>query len=101
MASTSLEIFQYIADLDCFVVTEQYRRIADELGLIEWNPVVWIGRLFLMDNDVGEHWFDNWELREQLRPQAEQRGIAYSFSTAYSARLVSESLPARPRNPML
>ena len=30
-----------------------------------------------MDNDVGEHWFDNWELREQLRPQAEQRGIAY------------------------
>jgi len=30
-----------------------------------------------MDNDVGEHWFDNWDLREQLRPQAEQRGIAY------------------------
>jgi hypothetical protein len=77
MASTSLKVFQYIADLDCFVVTEQYRRIADELGLFERSPVVWIGRLFLLDNDFGEHWFDNWELREQLRPEAEKRGIAY------------------------
>jgi hypothetical protein len=77
MLSTSLKIFQYIADLDCFIVTDQYRRIADELGLVEWSPVVWIGRLFLMDNDVGEHWFDNWDLREQLRPEAEKRGIAY------------------------
>jgi hypothetical protein len=77
MAQTSLKIFQYIADLDCFIVAEPYRRLADQLGLAEWSPVVWIGRLFLVDNDVGEHWFDNWELREQLRPEAEKRGIAY------------------------
>jgi hypothetical protein len=73
MTSTSLKIFQYIADLDCFVVSEQYRSIADELGLTEWNPVVWIGCLFSMDNDVGEHWFDNWDLRAQLRQYVEQQ----------------------------
>ena len=39
MASTSLKIFQYIADLDCFVVAEPYRRIADELGL--FSSGVW------------------------------------------------------------
>ena len=77
MARTSLKIFQYIAELDCFVVTEHYRRVADYLGLAEWHPVVWIGRLFLLDNDYGEHWFDNWDLRDQLRPEAEKRGISY------------------------
>src|SRR5256885_16589805 len=77
MARTSLKIFQYIPELDCFVVTEHYRRVADYLGLAEGQPVVWIGRLFLLDNDYGEHWFDNWDLRDQLRPEAEKRGISY------------------------
>lgn len=61
----AVRVFRYLADLDAFVVTEQYRDIADTLGLSEWTPVVWIGRLFTLDNDFGEHWFDNWELREQ------------------------------------
>lgn len=52
-------------DLDAFVVDETYREIAVTLGLAEWSPVVWIGRLFALDNDFGEHWFDNWDLREQ------------------------------------
>ena len=60
-----IRIFRYLDDLDAFVVTETYRDIAETLGLSEWTPVVWIGRLFAMDNDFGEHWFDNWELREQ------------------------------------
>src|SRR5437588_158683 len=71
----SVRIFHYIADLDCFVVSEDYKRLADILGLSEWHPTVWIGRLFLLDNDYGEHWFDNWELRELLEPEAEKRGI--------------------------
>ena len=75
MITPSLRIFDYLADLDCFVVNEQYQSIADVLGLSEWHPAVWIGRLFLMDNDYGEHWFDNWELREQLQSEAEKRGI--------------------------
>ncbi len=77
MASTSLKIFRYLEDLDCFVVSAEYRKVADQLGLSEWNPVVWIGRLFTLDNDYGEHWMDNWELREQLKPEAEKRGIPY------------------------
>jgi hypothetical protein len=60
-----VRIFRYLDELDAFDVTEMYRDIADTLGLAEWTPVVWIGRLFSLDNDYGEHWFDNWELREQ------------------------------------
>jgi hypothetical protein len=61
----SVRIFQYLDDIDSFVVTDTYGDIAETLGLAEWTPVVWIGRLFTMDNDFGEHWFDNWELREE------------------------------------
>jgi hypothetical protein len=28
-----------------------------------------------MDNDFGEHWFDNWEEREALKPKADALGI--------------------------
>ena len=60
------KVFQYIPELDAFTVTDEYRVIADTLGLTEWNPVVWIGRLFTRDEDFGEHWFDNWDEREAL-----------------------------------
>ena len=69
-------VFQYIDQLDAFVVTDEYRRLANRLGLIEWNPVVWIGRLFTLDNDYGEHWFDNWDEREALEGEAQKLGIA-------------------------
>lgn len=62
---TSVKIFRYLADVDAFVVSDEYREIADTLGLTEWHPAVWIGRLFILDNDLGEHWFDNWDLREE------------------------------------
>ncbi len=77
MTSKTISIFRYLDDLDCFVVSDEYRQIADQLGLTEWSPVIWIGRLFMLDNDYGEHWFDNWELREQLESEAIQRGLAY------------------------
>ena len=60
----AVRIFNFVEPLDAFVVTEEYQRLAKELGLAEWNPVVWIGRFFILDNDFGEHWFDNWEERE-------------------------------------
>ena len=56
-----------MSDLDAFVVSEQYRQIAVNLNLVEWHPVVWIGRLLCLDNDFGEHWFDNWDLREEKK----------------------------------
>lgn len=73
----TVRVFKYIDQLDAFIVTDQYRVLAKRLGLIEWNPVVWIGRLFSLDNDYGEHWFDNWEEQEALRDQAQKLGIAY------------------------
>ena len=72
----TVSVFTYIEQLDAFVVTDEYRRFADQLGLTEWHPAVWIGRLFTLDNDYGEHWFDNWEERETLEAQAKKLGIA-------------------------
>jgi hypothetical protein len=37
--------------------------------------VVWIGRLFTLDNDYGEHWFDNWDEREEKASDAHALGI--------------------------
>lgn len=64
--TVSIRIFQYIPADDAFFVTDEYRRIADDLNLTEWHAAVWIGRLFILDNDLGEHWFDNWDLRADL-----------------------------------
>jgi hypothetical protein len=72
----TVKIFRYIEELDAFVVTADYQRLAETLGLVEWTPVVWIGRLFTQDNDFGEHWFDNWELREERGDRARALGFA-------------------------
>lgn len=73
----AIKVFHYLEELDCFVVTDQYHEVADYLGLTEWHPAVWIGRLFTLDNDYGEHWFDNWDLRDEKKVEAEKIGIAY------------------------
>ena len=72
----TVRVFKYIDQLDAFVVTADYRHLAEQLGLIEWHPVVWIGRLFTLDNDYGEHWFDNWDERDALADEAQKLGIA-------------------------
>ena len=56
--------FRYLEELDAFVVTEEFDALATDLGLNEWHAAVWIGRLLAMDNDYGEHVFDNWDERE-------------------------------------
>ncbi len=73
---STVRVFKYINQLDAFVVTDEYRHLADQLGLIEGHPVVWIGRLFTLDNDYGEHWFDNWDERAALEDEAQKLGIA-------------------------
>ncbi len=72
-----MRTFKYISELDCFVVNPEYKIIVDQLGLSEWNEVVWIGHYFAPDNDYGEHWFDNWEERDELEKKAESIGIKY------------------------
>ena len=83
----TLKIFKYIDELDCFIVTEEYQQIADYLGLTEWNPVVWIGRLFTLDSwQIVKSLFDArsidprvtsypW-LAEELLTQAPDEGYA-------------------------
>ena len=70
-----IKILRYLEDLNCFVVDPHYKKIADILGLTEWNEIVWIGRFFTLDNDHGEHWFDNWKLREPLEAKAAELGL--------------------------
>ena len=72
---SALRIFRYIEPLDAFLVTDEYRSLAEQLGLAEWHPAVWIGRIFTLDNDYGEHWFDNWDEREAREKQAAELGI--------------------------
>ena len=69
------QVFKYLDQLDCFIVDPEFKKIADNLGLTEWSEVVWIGRYFLLDNDFGEHWFDNWDLREDIEDQAKLLGL--------------------------
>ncbi len=71
----TVKIFRYLEELDAFVVTDEYNRLATILGLAEWHPAVWIGRLFILDNDYGEHWFDNWDLREERGQKAQELGL--------------------------
>ena len=72
---TTVQVFHYIDELDAFIVTPEFAALSERLGLTEWTPVVWIGRLFFLDNDYGEHWFDNWDEREALEKQAAELGI--------------------------
>lgn len=72
----TLKVFKYIPELDCFVIDERFQRIADYLGLNEWHAAVWIGRAFMLDNDYGEHWFDNWDERAALANRAAALGYA-------------------------
>lgn len=68
-----IKVFEHVQELDIFRVTPEYESISMTLGIQEWNPVVWIGRFFTMDNDYGEHWFDNWDEREELTQRIAER----------------------------
>lgn len=69
----SVKIFDYIPDIDAFKAAKEYSCIARMLNLCEWNPVVWIGRFFALDNDYGEHWLDNHDERNELAEKLAQR----------------------------
>lgn len=72
-----ISVFKYILEIDAFMIDSTFKRISDELGLSEWHEAVWIGRYFALDNDYGEHWFDNWDEREARAAKAQALGIDY------------------------
>ncbi|MFA5992721.1 MAG: hypothetical protein WC796_03375 [Candidatus Pacearchaeota archaeon] len=69
-----IQVFDYVPKLDAFVVRPEFERFVRRFGLYEWNPVVFIGRYFARDNDFGEHWFDNHDLREEIAERAYRLG---------------------------
>ncbi len=72
---TSVQVFRYVEELDAFLVRPEFEELTERLGLDDWTPVVWMGRLFTLDKDYGEHWFDNWDEREALEERAAALGI--------------------------
>jgi hypothetical protein len=70
-----VRIFRYHPGVDAFALTAEYAALAEVLGMEGWESFAWIGRLFTLDNDVGEHWFDNWALREQRAEVAARHGL--------------------------
>ena len=87
---STIKVFDYIEDLDAFLVRLEFTALSERLGLTEWSPVVWIGRLFMLDNDYGEHWFDNWDEREVLEERAAVLGIAsYDLMVVLPSRITN------------
>ncbi|MGB3850616.1 MAG: hypothetical protein WA958_11660 [Tunicatimonas sp.] len=72
-------VLDYLPELDAFLVADNFKAIADELGLTEWHEAVWVGRYLTLDNDYGEHIFDNWELREARQRQAAAMGVEADY----------------------
>jgi hypothetical protein len=72
---STIKVFDYIEELDAFLVRPEFVALSERLGLTEWTPVVWIGRLFFLDNDYGEHWFDNWDEWEGSKERAAELDI--------------------------
>ncbi len=88
---SSVRVFAYVEELDAFLVTSEFQALSERLGLTEWNEVVWIGRLFMLDNDYGERWFDNWDEREVLEERAAKLGIdSYDLMVINSERLANK-----------
>lgn len=70
-----IKIFDYYPEIDAFLCTKEYKRLAEILGVAEWTPVCWLTRLIARDQDFGEHMFDNWDERAALRA----KGIEFEF----------------------
>jgi hypothetical protein len=87
-----VRVFQYVDELDAFLITDEFQRLADDLGLTEWHAAVWIGRLFMLDNDYGAHWFDNWDEREAAEDTAREMGLSsYDLMIINPERMASGS----------
>jgi len=69
------KVFDYLEELDCFRVNKKFKEVVDEMLLSEWSGVEWIGRYFTLDNDYGEHWFDNWVQREAVAGKVKSLGF--------------------------
>lgn len=70
-----MRIFRHVEALDCLVLTPEYSQLAELLEIAGWESYAWIGRLFTLDNDYGEHWFDNEDEQDEREEAAERLGL--------------------------
>ena len=70
-----VQVFKYIEQLDAFALTDDFRFVLEQLHLGEWGQgTQFIGRYFMLDNDYGEHFGDNWDEREAIEEKAKELG---------------------------
>jgi hypothetical protein len=70
----SLKLFLHHADVGAFTYRPEYVELCEVLEY-GWECRAWLGRLFSMDNDVGEHWMDNESLVEARADLAVRAGL--------------------------
>ena len=70
-----MKLFLHHADVGAFTYTAEYKELLEVLDLGWWEGRAWLGRLFSLDNDVGEHWMDNDELVEARADLAARAGL--------------------------
>jgi hypothetical protein len=69
-----MKVFVFHPQLQAFTYSPEYKNLAILLEL-GWEARAWMGRLFAMDNDFGEHWLDSDEFVEDIRDAAEALGL--------------------------
>ena len=73
-SNKQIKVFNYIEELDCFLIDYGFKKICKYrqgmpclyLNIGEWHSAVWLCRLLCLDNDYGEHLFDNWDERDNF-----------------------------------
>src|SRR5262252_1856499 len=85
-----MRIFRYLPEIEAFQLTPEYIALAEALHMDGWEAFAWLGRLFSLDNDVGEHWLDNWDLREQRAQSAARHGLDTSTLLIVNARRMAD-----------
>lgn len=60
--------------------------------------MIWIGYYFSMDNDVGEHWFKDWELRKHAKTKLDalvldETSFKLNYILAIRVRYMQSSPP--------
>lgn len=104
--TNSIKIFDYLEEIDAFFPTREYLEFARNTVLnSEWTPVVWLGRLVMMDCDHGEHIFDNWDLRDLYRKKYQDfdftilnkyEGLNQYWNGPVSSEIIDELLIVNP-----
>ena len=80
----NIKVFQPGPTHGTFFCTKEFEQACAELNISEWHAAVWIGRLFARNQDFGEHWFDNWDEREEL----ENFSLIFPKDEDYSSLLI-------------